>query len=89
MSIAVVIKNTDVADLFVTVRDMNLFGTPAILEGRRINEGESVGILVQEDGSGSGSIQWDVQRTDDSSLTAQRTVEVTDGKTVDVTTHFG
>jgi hypothetical protein len=87
MAIIINLHNLDLADLFVSVLDMNLAGTPVTFN-QRINEDVTVQIPVQEDGSGRGNIQWNAQRTDDPEQTALRTVEVTEGATVDVTTHF-
>ena len=89
MGIVIGLHNDDLADLFVTVADLNLAGTPVVLQAQRINEDQTVQISVQEDGDGNGNIQWSTQRTDDQSQTGQRTVEVTNGDTIDVTTHFG
>jgi hypothetical protein len=88
MAIVVNLHNLDLADLFVSALDLNLAGTPVTFN-QRVNEGVTVQISVQEDGSGRGNIQWNAQRTDDPEQTAQRTVEVSEGATVDVTTHFG
>ena len=86
MAIVINLHNFDLADLFVSVLDLNQAGTPVTFNAR-INEGLTAQMAVQEDGSGRGMIQWNAQRTDDPE-TAQRTVEVTEGTTVDVTTHF-
>ena len=89
MTINITLDNTDQGDLFVSVVDLNLAGTPTILNNQRINEGESWALGVQEDGDGNGSITWSAQRTDDAARTARHTVSVGSGDTVDVTTQFG
>ena len=89
MAIMISIHNSDLADLFVTVLDLNLSGTPIIVQNQPLNEDQTLQAAVQENGEGNGNIQWNVQRADDPSQTAQRTVEVTNADTVDVTTHFG
>jgi hypothetical protein len=89
LAIFVTIHNSDIRDLFVTVLDLNLPGTPAVLQNQRFNQDQSTQIPVQEDGSGNGNIQWTAQSVDDPSVTAQRTVAATNNTTVDVTTHFG
>jgi len=86
MAIVVGLHNSDFGDLFVTVADMNLAGGPIVLQNQRINENDTFQIAVQEDGSGNGSIQWTAQRTDNPSQTAQNTVQVSSGLTIDVTT---
>lgn len=88
MAIVVNLHNSDLADLFVSVLDLNLMGTPEVFNAR-INEGLTFSLAVQEDGAGQGNIQWNAQRTDAPDQTAQRTVEVSNAATVDVTTHFG
>lgn len=89
MTINITLDNADHGDLFVSVIDLNLAGTPTILNNQRINESESLALGVQEDGDGNGSITWSAQRTDDAARTARRTVSVSSGDTVDVTTQFG
>lgn len=89
MAITVNIHNSDIVDLFVSVNDLNLAGQPATLNNQRFNENQTFSILVQEDGSGTGNITWSVQRTDDPTTVATRTISVTNATTVDVTTQFG
>jgi hypothetical protein len=86
MAIVIGLNNSDLGDLFVSVVDLNQAGSPTILDSQRINEGSSLQIAVQEDGSGNGSIQWTAQRTDDESKTAQQTVQVSSGLQIDVST---
>jgi hypothetical protein len=86
MAIVIGLHNSDMGDLFVSVVDLNQAGSPTILENQRIDEGSSVQIAVQEDGSGNGSIQWTAQRTDDESQTAQQTAQVSSGLQIDVST---
>lgn len=86
MAIVIGLHNADLCDLFVTVVDMNLAGSPVTLQSQRINENDTFQIGVQEDGSGNGSIQWTAQRTDNPSQTAQQTVQVTSGLVIDVST---
>ena len=88
MAITLNLHNSDLADLFVSVIDLNLGGAPVTFN-QRMNEGVTVQIAVQEDGQGQGRIQWNAQRADDPETTAERTVDVGQNSTVDVTTHFG
>jgi hypothetical protein len=89
MSIVVTVHNSDLADLFVTINDLNQAGSPAIVQSQRLNEDDIFQIAVQEGDDGStGDIQWTVVRVDDPTATAQRTVEVSAADSVDVTTHF-
>ena len=87
--ISIILENSDQGDLFVSVTDLNVAGAPTILTNQRINEGESFPLSVQEDGNDNGSITWSARRCDDAIKTAQRTVSVSTGDTVDVTTQFG
>ncbi len=87
MPIIATLNNWDLADLFVTVIDLNLPGT--ILDNVRINEGQSIQIGVQPNRNGTGDITWQVQRVDEPDVTAERTVEVTAASTINVTANFG
>jgi hypothetical protein len=87
--INIILENTDQGDLFVSVTDLNVAGVPTILTDQRINESESFPLGVQEDGNDNGSITWRARRCDDDAKTAQRTVSVSTGDTVEVTTQFG
>jgi hypothetical protein len=89
MAVIATLRNTDLADLFVTVNDLNLAGSPAILDNARINESQSIQIAVQESGSGTGNVKWIAQRVDGGSDPAERTVEVSAADEIDVTTFFG
>ena len=89
MAITITLENTDHGDLFVSVTDLNVAGTPVIRTDQRINEGDSFALDVQEDGHSEGSITWSARRCDDASKTAKRTVSVSSGDTVEVTTQFG
>jgi hypothetical protein len=89
MAIFISLHNSDLADLFLSVADLNLAGSPLVVQNLRVNEDGTVQLSIQEDGQGNGKIQWIAQRTDDASQTAERTVDVTNGATIDVTTHFG
>ena len=86
--IGITLENDDQEDVFVSVTDLNLAGSPVILKKQRLDSGDSLPISVQEDGRGSGRIIWEAQRADDASQTARRTVTVEAGDTVDVTTQF-
>ena len=57
MGIVIGLHNDDLADLFVTVADLNLAGTPVVLQAQRINEDQTVQLSVQDDGDGNGNIQ--------------------------------
>jgi hypothetical protein len=87
--ITVNVDNDDQGDLFVSITDLNQAGSPLVLNQVRINQGESVTVEIQEDGHGSGKIAWAAQRVDHPTKTVHRTVTVTSGDTVDVTTFFG
>jgi hypothetical protein len=89
MTISITLENTDHGDLFVSVTDLNVAGAPTILTSQRINEGQSFPLFVQEDGHDNGRITWSARRCDDAIKTAQHTVSVGSGDTVDVTTQFG
>lgn len=89
MTISITLENTDHGDLFVSVTDLNVAGTPTILTSQRINESQSFPLLVQEDGNDNGRITWSARRCDDATKTAHHTVSVASGDTVDVTTQFG
>lgn len=89
MSIVVTVHNSDLADLFVTINDLNQDGSPAIVQNQRLNEDDIFQVAVQEGDDGTtGNIQWTVVRIDDQKTTATRTVEVSAADTIDVTTHF-
>jgi hypothetical protein len=87
--ITVNVDNEDQGDLFVSITDLNQAGSPLVLNQVRINQGESLAVEIQEDGHGSGKIAWAAQRVDHPTKTVHRTVTVTPGDTVEVTTCFG
>jgi hypothetical protein len=89
MAINISLNNTDLGDLFVTVLDLNIAGTPSVINKQRINEDQSLLISVEEDGNGDGSITWSAVRCDDATKTAQRSISVANDDNVDVTTQFG
>lgn len=85
----ITIKNEDLGDLFVWVRDMNVYGGPFVLNGARLNQGASRNFELQLDGSGEGRISWRVQRYDDERRQrSEEDVVVKPESTVDVTTRF-
>ena len=55
MAIVINLHNFDLADLFVSVLDLNQAGTPVTFNAR-INEGLTAQMAVQEDGNGRGMI---------------------------------
>ncbi|TIX97437.1 MAG: hypothetical protein E5V17_01460, partial [Mesorhizobium sp.] len=75
MAITLNLHNSDLADLFVSVIDLNLGGAQMTFS-QRMNEGVTMQIAVQEDGRGQGRIRWNAQRADDPEATAERTVDV-------------
>ena len=83
--------NSDIRDLFATVWDLNSSPSepPPSISNQRMNQGALFSLMVQEDSRGRGNIRWFVQDTNDSSRTAERTVEVASNDQVDLTTHFG
>jgi hypothetical protein len=85
--INITIKNTDLQDLFVTVVDLNQAVRGLILDAKRINKGQSMGIEVQDDGDGRGHIRWQVNETE-SPLTGKsgEAARLSDGDTVEVST---
>lgn len=87
--ITVNLENDDQIDLFVRVTDLNRAGSPVVLNQVRINQGESLAVEIQEDGHGSGHIEWAAQQVDHASRTVHRTVTVSSGVTVEVKTFFG
>jgi hypothetical protein len=87
--ITVNLENDDQNDLSVSVTDLNRAGLPVVLNQARINQGESLAVEIQEDGHGSGKIEWAAQRVDHPTKTVHRTVTVSSGDTVEVTTFFG
>jgi hypothetical protein len=89
MTINITLDNTDQGDLFVTVVDQNLAGSPTILTDKRINQGQTFALGVQEDGNGAGNIQWTATRTDDASKTAQHSATPSNSDHVSITTFFG
>lgn len=89
MTVNITLENTDHGDLFVSVTDLNVAGTPTVLSNQRINESQSFALGVQEDGHDNGRITWSARRCDDATKTAQHTVTVGSGDTVDITTQFG
>ena len=82
-------EGDDQNDLFVSVTDLNRAGSPVVLNQVRINQGKSLAVEIQEDGHGSGKIEWAAQQVDHPTQTVHRTVTVSSGDTVEVTTFFG
>lgn len=89
MPIRVTLHNSDVGDLFVSVRDLNQADQSTILDSQRINQDEATPLTVQEDGNRLGNIEWSAIRTDDNTRTARRSVQPAAGDEIDVTTFFG
>jgi hypothetical protein len=89
MAINIALNNTDMGDLFVSVLDLNIAGTPAVINNQRINEDQSLLVSVQEDGTGDGRIIWSAVRCDDATKTAQHSTSVSNDDNVDITTQFG
>jgi hypothetical protein len=87
--ITVNLENDDQNDLFVSVIDLNRAGSPVVLNQVRINQAESLAVDIQEDGHGSGKIEWAAQQVDRPTQTVHRTVTASSGDTVRVTTFFG
>jgi hypothetical protein len=87
--ITVNLENDDQNDLFVSVTDLNQAGSPVVLNPVRINQGETLAVEVQEDGHGNGKITWAAQQVNDPTRAVHRTVTVSSGDTVEVTTFFG
>ncbi len=87
--ITVSVENVDQGDLFISITALNQAGSPVIVDKKRIKTGDSLPVDVQEDGHGWGKITWTAQRTEHPAKTAQRTVKVGAGATVEVTTFFG
>jgi hypothetical protein len=87
--ITVNVDNEDQGDLFVSITDRNQPASPLVLNQVRINQAESRAVEIQEDGHGSGKITWAAQRVDHPGRTVHRTVTVSSGDTVEVTTFFG
>lgn len=87
--ITVNLENDDQNDLFVSVTDLNRAGSPEVLNQVRINQGDSLAVEIQEDGHGAGKVAWAAQQVDDPTRTVHRTVTVSSGDAVEVTTFFG
>ena len=87
--ITVNLENDDQNDLFVSVTDLNRAGSPVVLNQVRINQAESLAVEIQEDGHGSGKLEWAAQQVDRPTQTVHRTVTVSSGDTIEVTTFFG
>jgi hypothetical protein len=87
--ITVNFENDDQNDLFVSVTDLNRAGSPVVLNQVRINQGESLAVEIQEDGHGNGKVTWAAQQVDEPTRTVHRTVTVSSGDTVEVTSFFG
>ena len=81
------LENDDRNDLFVNVTDLNRAGSPLVLNHVRINQRESLAVEIQ-DSHGSGHIEWAAQQVDQATRTVHRTVTVSSGDTVEVTTFF-
>ncbi len=88
MAIVINVHNIDVGDLFLTIFDLNVAGA-ATVDGLRMHESDIIQVAVQEGENERGNIRWSVERADDSSLTAERMLEVAANTQVDVTTNFG
>jgi hypothetical protein len=86
--ITVNLENDDQNDLFVSVTDLNRAGSLVVLNQIHINQGESLAVEIQEDGHGSGKGAWAAQQVDHPTRTVHRTVTVSSGDTVEVTTLF-
>lgn len=81
------VQNTDLGDLFVTVRDLNAAGSPVIFKDERVNEDDNYSFEAEADGGGDGKIDWEVRRTDNPNKSGTKSnVTFTDGETIDVYT---
>jgi len=69
--ITVNLENDDQNDLLVSVTDLNRAGSPVVLNQVRINQAESLAVEIQEDGHGSGKIEWAAQQVDHPTKTVQ------------------
>jgi hypothetical protein len=83
------LENDDQNDLFVSATDLNWAESPVVLNQVRINQAESLAVEIQDDGHGSGKVAWAAQQVDHPTQTVHRTVTVSSGDTVEVTTFFG
>ena len=85
MAIPVILHNDAICDLFVSVTDLNVAGSPQTVTNLRVNEGQEFPMAVQEDGDGHGNITWSAQRTDDPTMNKQETRRVDAGDRISVT----
>jgi len=84
------LNNDDIGDLYIWIWDNNTFGAPAIVEGDRLNSGETREISIAASGDGDGNIAWRAVRVDDfTEAREERSVTVSNGDRVDLTTQFG
>lgn len=85
MKMEIYVKNEDMDDIFVWVRDNLDRGQELVLDGVRLNPGERIGVEVEKDEDGDGLITWLAQKAHDSSVQKQEgPLSVDEGEEVDV-----
>jgi hypothetical protein len=64
MTVTASVLNDGLDDLFVSLWDVNAGPNPVlVLDGKRINAGDQLGIDLEADGSGQGSVTWTAKGT--------------------------
>jgi hypothetical protein len=83
------VNNSDSADIFVTMTDLNT-ATPGnpVLNNSRLNQGSSsVSVQVQDDSSGNGNVAWTAVRCNDPGQTKSGRATPAQFDTVDVSAY--
>ncbi len=78
------VTNTEGADLFVTIKDLNTINNDVLWNGERLNEDDSTQLVCEIDGSGEANLDWYAERTSDPNTSHTQTDTVDENDELEV-----